>query len=157
MTTVTIAKLTPADHGDWRKLWLEWQHYLSGILSEETNARAWSLLTKDGSGLFGLIARQDGEALGIAHASITPFAWAGGPIIYLQDLFVTKQIRGQGVGHALLSAVYDLADDMGAAQVFWLADQNDTALQRFYDRHALRTPYNRFMRHRWPWFAAEHH
>ena len=77
--------------------------------------------------------------------------------MYLQDLFVTKQLRGQGVGLALLNAVYDLADDTGAAQVFWLADEKDTALQRFYDRHALRTPYNRFMRHRWPWFGADLH
>ncbi len=140
MAPVTIAKLTSADHGDWRNLWLEWQRYLSGVLSEEVNARTWRLLTKDGSGLFGLIALRNGEALGFAHASMTPFAWASGPIMYLQDLFVTKQLRGQGVGLALLNAVYDLADDTGAAQVFWLADEKDTALQRFYDRHALAHP-----------------
>lgn len=157
MVPVTVAKLAAADYADWLRLWLEWQHYLSGTIAPEVNSRTWRLLCEEGSGLMGLIARRFGEAVGFAHVSLTPFAWAGGPIMYLQDLFVTATLRGAGAGEVLLKEVYKLADDVGAAQVFWLASIEATVLQRFYDRHALRTPYVRFMRHRWPWFGADHH
>lgn len=72
----------------------------------------------------GLIARSDdGPAVGLAHASLTPFAWAGGPILYLQDLFVTASVRGKGVGAEMLKAVYNLADEVDVSQVFWVADE----------------------------------
>jgi hypothetical protein len=69
---------------------------------------------------------------------------------------VTATVRGGGVGEVLLKEVFKLADEVGAAQVFWLASLEDTGLQRFYDRHAIRTRYIRFMRHRWPWFEVDH-
>jgi GNAT superfamily N-acetyltransferase len=65
-------------------------------------------------------------------------------------------MRGKGVGANLLQAVYDLADEVGASQVIWVADEHDVPLQRFYDRHAVRTHYVRFMRRDWPWFATPH-
>jgi GNAT superfamily N-acetyltransferase len=158
MSPIAITRIIPNDHSDWLRLFQEWQQHLSGMVTAETNARTWRLLCEQRSGLLGLIARNDkGQGVGLAHTSLTPFAWSGGPILYLQDLFVTSSVRGQGVGEMLLKAVYDLADDVDAAQVFWLADEHDTALQRFYDRHAVRTHYVRFMRHDWPWFAAGSH
>jgi GNAT superfamily N-acetyltransferase len=158
MSPFTIAKLTPSDQSDWLRLFQEWQHHLSGNVSAETNARTWRLLCDRNSGLLGLIARDEhGTAVGIAHASITPLAWAGGPILYLQDLFVTASLRGKGVGAEMLQAIYNLADEVGAPHVFWVADENDVPLQRFYARHAVRTHYVRFMRHDWPWFAPGTH
>jgi GNAT superfamily N-acetyltransferase len=158
MLPITITRLAPADHEEWLRLWQEWQHYKSGKLSFQVNARTWQLICNERSGLFGFIARsEDAKAVAIAHASVTPFAWAAGPIVYLQDLFVTAPMRGHGVGAALLKAVYAYADELGAVQVFWLVEDGDTELQRFYERYAIRSPYIRFLRNRWPWFAADHH
>jgi GNAT superfamily N-acetyltransferase len=158
MPTFAIAKVAPTDHTDWLRLFQEWQHHLSGNITAESNARTWLMLCERDSGLLGLIARSDdGSAVGLAHASLTPFAWAAGPILFLQDLFVTASMRGNGVGQEILRAVYDLADEIGASQVFWLVDENDIPLQRFYDRHAVRTHYVRYMRHHWPWFASLAH
>ncbi len=79
------------------------------------------------------------------------FAWTGGLILFLQDLFVGEAARGQGAGEALLKAIYDLADRIGASQVFWMVDEDDERLQGFYARHSIRTPYQRYMRKAWPW------
>jgi GNAT superfamily N-acetyltransferase len=159
MASVAVARITPADRSEWLTLFQQWQDYLSGALTMETYERAWQLLCDEGSGLFGLIARrEDGQSVGLVHASLTPFACAGGPILYLQDLYVTAAARGQGVGSVLMSAVYALADEKGATQVFWLVNQEDSQLERFYIRHhAVRTRYIRFMRHDWPWFAPGTH
>ena len=88
---------------------------------------------------------------GFANVSTTPFAWTGGPILFLQDLFVSEEARGAGAGEALLKGVYRLADELGASQVFWMVDEDDARLQGFYARHGIRTPYLRYMRRPWPW------
>src|SRR5262245_28154106 len=159
MATVTVARIAPTDHGDWLDLFQQWHHHLSGSVPMVNLERTWQLLCDEKSGLLGLIARMEsGESVGLVHASLTPFAWAGGPILYLQDLFVTASARGQGVGGVLFNAVYSLADEEGASQVFWLADEEDSALHRFYRRqNAIRTRHVRFMRHGWPWYAPGTH
>jgi GNAT superfamily N-acetyltransferase len=121
-------------------------------------SRARQMLCDEKSGLLGLIAKtEDGESVGLVHASLTPFAWAGGPILYVQDLFVKASARGQGAGSILMNAVYRLADEKGASNVFWLTNAEDVVLRRFYDRHAVHTRYVRFMGHDWPWFAPDIH
>jgi GNAT superfamily N-acetyltransferase len=158
MSALAIARITPQDHSDWLRLFQEWHHHQSGTVTAEEKARAWQMLCDQNSGLFGLIGRiDDGTAVGLAHASLTPHAWAGGPILYLGDLFVTASMRSKGAGTEMLKAVYDLADEIGASQVFWVADERDVPLQRFYERHAVRTRYVRFMRRDWPWFAPGTH
>ena len=92
-----------------------------------------------------------GEAVGFATISFAPFAWTGSDIAFLQDLFVGEAARGQGAGEVLLKAVYAEADAQGATQVFWMVDETDEKLQRFYARNAIRTPYLRYMREPWPW------
>ncbi|QIG51278.1 GNAT family N-acetyltransferase [Nordella sp. HKS 07] len=99
-----------------------------------------------------LIARSvAGDALGFATISFAPFAWTGSDIAFLQDLFVSEAARGLGAGAALLNAVYAEADERRAAQVYWMVDETDETLQRFYERNGIRTPYLRYMRTPWPW------
>lgn len=139
-------------------LWQEWLHYISFSVSSKTMERAWRLLTQKDSGLLGLLARtESGQAVGLAHLSITPYVVVAAPVVYLQELIVTAAMRKLGVGAALMKSIYDLADEIGAAQVFWVADENDAALQRFYLRHSIRTPYVRFLRHPWAGSPAGSH
>ncbi len=149
---MTVSDLAEGDSDDWRRLWSAWQRHMAGAVPADVTDRTWKLLLDQSSGLHGLLARDaHGGALGFAHASLTPFAWTGAHVLYLQDLFVSRQARGQGAGAALLDAVYRLADRLGVTQVYWMVDEADEPLQRFYSRHAVRTPYTRYMRCAWPW------
>jgi GNAT superfamily N-acetyltransferase len=149
---LTVARATTADRADWERLWQAWQDYMKGAVPAGVTAASWELMMCEGSGLTALIARTaDGEAIGFANVSTTPFAWIGGPTLFLQDLFVLEEARGAGAGEALLQGVYRLADELGAGQVFWMVDEDDQRLQGFYGRHGIRTPYLRYMRRPWPW------
>lgn len=150
--TVEVRDVAASDREDWFRLWQEWQEHMHGAVPAAVSEQAWVQCLDPGSGLHALIARSaEGAALGFAHASVAPFAWTGTPILFLQDLFVTPQARGQGAGEALLTSIYALADRLGAAQVFWMVDEENARLQAFYEHHAIRTPYLRYMRHPWPW------
>jgi GNAT superfamily N-acetyltransferase len=149
---VKVARVAPADRADWERLWQAWQDHMEGDVPRNVTGKTWDMMMRPESGLYALLARApDGEALGFANVSATPFAWTGGPILFLQDLYVVEPARGSGTGEALLKGVYDLADELGANQVFWMVDEDDARLQGFYARHGIRTPYLRYMRNDWPW------
>jgi len=58
--------------------------------------------------------------------------WKGRRGLYLEDLYVTPEARGAGVGAALLRHLADLALDRGCARFEWsVLDWNEGAI-RFY-------------------------
>jgi GNAT superfamily N-acetyltransferase len=148
---LTIRRAAAGDEQAWSGLWTAWQSHMGGRVPEDVSASAWTQIITPGSGLFALLALSDEGALGFANVSATPFAWTAGPILFLQDLYVAPEARGRGLGRSLLQAVYDEADALGAAQVFWMVDELDSDLQAFYARQGIRTPYLRYMRRPWSW------
>ncbi|MFN0096429.1 MAG: N-acetyltransferase family protein [Dehalococcoidia bacterium] len=58
--------------------------------------------------------------------------WKGKPGIWLEDLFVRPELRGQGYGKALLAAVAKLAVERGCGRYEWsVLDWNEPSI-RFY-------------------------
>lgn len=147
-----VAPARPEDKDAWLRLWREWQRHMKGAVPADVTERTWARAQEPNGGLAILLAfAPRGEAIGFATVSLTPFAWTGSDIAFLQDLFVRDQARGKGAGEALLQAVYAEADRRGATQVFWMVDEADERLQRFYERNGIRTAYLRYMRGPWPW------
>jgi GNAT superfamily N-acetyltransferase len=147
-----VARAEAGDKARWIALWRLWQQHMSSAVPDEVTERTWqTALDPQGNLLILLAVASTGEAIGFATVSFAPFAWTGSDIVFLQDLFVLEGNRGEGVGEALLNAVYRHADARGATQVYWMVDEKDEKLQRFYARHGIRTPYLRYMRKPWPW------
>lgn len=149
--SLTVRRAGAADKAAWTGLWRAWQEHMSGTVPGAVTERSWEMIQSPETGLHALLAFNAETAIGMANVSLTPFAWTGTDILFLQDLFVKPDARGLGAGSALLEAVYALADELKATQVFWMVDETDARLQAFYARHARRTPYLRFMRTQWPW------
>jgi GNAT superfamily N-acetyltransferase len=149
---IRVAAAGPADKDSWIGLWRAWQGYMKGAVPLDVTEESWRRSQEPDSDLLILLGfTPEGEAIGFATVSFTPFAWTGSDIAFLQDLFVMEGARGDGAGDALLHAVYRISDERGATQVFWMVDEADERLQRFYARNGIRTPYVRYMREPWPW------
>jgi len=79
-----------------------------------------------------LIAERDGEPLGMALFFHNFSTWTGWRGLYLEDLYVTPQARGQGVGAALLRHLAGIAVDRGCTRFEWaVLDWNTKAIE-FY-------------------------
>lgn len=80
----------------------------------------------------GLVAAQDNELIGYALFFHNFSSWRGKRGLFLEDLFVRPERRGQGIGKALLAEVIRIARERGCARLEWIVlDWNQPAID-FY-------------------------
>ncbi|MBF4560642.1 GNAT family N-acetyltransferase [Microbacterium sp. VKM Ac-2870] len=133
---VTITALTAADRDDWTPLWQGYLTFYESAVSDEVTDDVYRRLV-DADVLHGALARDDeGRAVGIVHWLYHPATWAIGPSCYLEDLFVSPDVRGGGVGGALIAHVRAHAVEAGATKVYWLTQRDNTTARALYDRVA---------------------
>lgn len=147
MSTIEIRPLEPADKAAWRRLWTDYLTFYRTSVPDDVYETTWNRLFGEGEyEPNGLLALIDGHPVGLVHFIFHRTCWAVGNNCYLQDLYADPQVRGEGVGRALIEAVYARADEAGAANVYWLTqDFNETA-RRLYDRVAKLTPFIKYQR-----------
>jgi GNAT superfamily N-acetyltransferase len=80
-------------------------------------------LLRDGFGptprFWSLIAELDGVPAGFALCFNTYSTWEGHHGIFLEDLYVPPELRGRGVGKALLVRIAQIAVEQGCGRVNW--------------------------------------
>lgn len=79
-----------------------------------------------------VIAEIDGKAVGMALFFHNFSTWTGWRGLYLEDLYVTPDARGAGVGTALLKHLAGVAVDRGCTRFEWAVLDWNTAAIDFY-------------------------
>jgi GNAT superfamily N-acetyltransferase len=93
-------------------------------------------LERDGFGpnpfYFCLIAEYNGRPAGFALSFFNYSTWVGRPGIYIEDLFVEPDLRGLGIGKALLRRVAAIAVEKGCLRLQWAVLDWNTPSIEFY-------------------------
>ncbi len=148
LPALIVRPLTAADEPEWRRLWTGYLTFYESSVSEEVYRTSFArMLSGDDHEFHGLIAELDGKPVGLVHFLFHRHGWRVENVCYLQDLYADPEVRGQGVGRALIEAVYAAADAAGAPMVYWLTQTFNTTARQLYDRIGVLTPfvkYNRF-------------
>jgi len=85
-----------------------------------------------------LIADLDGHAVGFAIFYRTFSTWTGKRGLWLDDLYIAPEARGQGAGAALLKALAGIAVDRGYARFeWWVLDWNTPAIDFYRAKGAV--------------------
>jgi GNAT superfamily N-acetyltransferase len=88
-----------------------------------------------------LIAELNGTPQGMALYFLNFSTWEGKPGIYLEDLVVSQQARGFGLGTALLKELARIAIDRGFPRMEWAClDWNEPSLQFYKSLGATSRP-----------------
>ena len=140
--TLEVRPLTRGDDAEWRRLWRDYLAFYETELPDETYDIYFErLLGDDPRDYSGLIAVFEGRLVGLTHFLFHRHGWKIEDTCYLQDLYADPDVRGRGVGRALIEAVYDAADDHGCPSVYWLTQDFNTTARQLYDRIGQKTPF----------------
>lgn len=82
---------------------------------------------------FAHVAEVDGEIVGMALWYVTFSTWLGRGGIWLEDLFVSPEHRGSGLGKALLATLAALCAERGYGRLEWWVLRWNTPSIGFYD------------------------
>ncbi|HEY0493225.1 MAG TPA: GNAT family N-acetyltransferase, partial [Candidatus Dormibacteraeota bacterium] len=93
--------------------------------------------TDEGLGIV-LVAQEGNDLLGFATLYSTFDTLVAGPILVMNDLFVSAQARRAGIGAALLAAARQYGAEKGYLRIDWVTANDNLAAQRFYDRQGGR-------------------
>lgn len=145
--TFTIRPLALIDRDQWDTLWQGYLTFYEARVAAYVTDLTWHRLMDPEASILGFCAvAPDGKLLGFVHYLFHPVTWAVGPRCYLEDLFTSPEVRGQGVGRALIEAVYTAADQRGADQVYWLTQDSNATARKLYDKVAKATPFIKYRR-----------
>ena len=85
-----------------------------------------------------LLAEQDGTSVGYAFYFFTYSTFLARPTLYLEDIFVLPEWRGQGAGLALFKRCVQTAVERGCGRMEWqVLSWNEPSI-RFYERLGAR-------------------
>lgn len=78
--------------------------------------------------VFAHVAEHEGRIAGFALWFLNYSTWLCSHGIYLEDLYVTPELRGHGIGKALLAELADLCVRRGYGRLeWWVLDSNEPA------------------------------
>ena len=145
--SVLIRPLARDDEPDWRRLWTDYLAFYETSVSEGVYRTYFErLLGDDPQDYTCLIADIDGRPSGLAHFLFHRHGWRIENVCYLQDLYADPQVRGRGVGRALIEGVYGASDAAGCPQVYWLTQHFNETARHLYDRIGVATPFIKYQR-----------
>ncbi|OUR65565.1 GNAT family N-acetyltransferase [Methylophaga sp. 42_25_T18] len=84
-----------------------------------------------------LVARQDGEIIAMVNLLYSVSTALGARVGIVEDMVVSPNARGSGVGSKLLNYAIEFAKDKGCERLTLLTDNDNLAAQRFYQRHGF--------------------
>lgn len=134
--SLDIRPASAADHAVWEPLWQAYLRFYNTELPEEVRATTWQRLLDPVEPMNAAIAWADGKAVGLVHWIFHRSCWSIEQSCYLQDLFVSADVRGAGVGRALIEHVCAQAKAAGSTRVHWLTQESNATARTLYDKVA---------------------
>lgn len=147
MSGVTVRPLDDGDFDRWRELWEGYLVFYEAAIDHENTPVLFKRLLAQESDPHGLVACDaEGRVVGFTHYMFHATCWTVRDKCYLQDLFVDPAFRGGGAGRALIEAVYEKAEAVGASEVYWLTQDFNSVARVLYDKVAEKTPFIKYKR-----------
>jgi len=139
--TMQIRPLQATDRAAWQPLWDGYNAFYGRAggtaLPAEITDTTWARFLDAAEPIHALVAVDDaGRLLGLVHYLFHRSSNRVEPVCYLQDLFTASEARGQGVGRALIEAVYAAAQAAGTRRVYWHTQDTNATARALYDRLA---------------------
>jgi GNAT superfamily N-acetyltransferase len=140
---VEVRAVQRDDFPDWKQLWDGYNAFYGRAggtaLAPDITLMTWARFFDVYEPMHALVAAVSGRVVGLTHFLYHRSTIQIPPTCYLADLFTADAVRGQGVGRALMAAVYAHAKRAGSPRVYWQTHETNTVAMRLYDQVAERS------------------
>ena len=120
-------------------MWKGYHRFYEREITDAITQSTWARFFDAYEPVHALVAERAGDLHGLAHYLFHRNTAAIGPVCYMQDLFTAENARGQGIGRALIEAVYERARAAGSPRVYWMTHETNGTAQALYDKIADRS------------------
>lgn len=144
---LNIRPLVADDRVVWGQMWRDYLSFYDTTIAPEIYETTFARLINPTNLVQNArVAELDGAAVGTVHYIYHAHNWRTEDVCYLQDLYVKNTVRGQGIGRALIEAVYSAADANGTPNVYWMTQDFNENARLLYDRIGTLTPFIKYSR-----------
>lgn len=144
MSDPQIRAVTEQDQTAWRPLFQAYLTFYNTVLADAVIDSTWQRLLDPTEPTHAALAWKDGVAVGMVHFIYHRSNWSIANACYLQDLLVSADQRGTGIGRQLIEHVYVTAKADGCDKVHWLTHESNATAIALYQRIAERPGYIQF-------------
>ncbi|WP_192457007.1 GNAT family N-acetyltransferase [Musicola keenii] len=141
--TVVIRQARAEDEPAWRQLWAGYNGFYQSSVAPEVTAYTWLRILDPASALLCRLAERRGQVVGFSLSVLHEGTWVVTPVCYLEDLFVSPDCRGQGIGRRLIEDLVEQCKAQGWSRLYWHTRQNNPA-RRLYDEFQPADDYVRY-------------
>jgi GNAT superfamily N-acetyltransferase len=148
MKMTAAVRVRPVEQSDlaaWTPLWDGYNAFYGRegptALAPEITTVTWGRFFDANEPVFALVAESASRLVGLTHYLFHRSTTRIEPACYLQDLFTAPEVRGRGVGRALILGVYQAARAAGVREVYWQTHESNSAGRLLYDKVAKHAGY----------------
>lgn len=138
--SVQIRPLGDKDFFAWLGLFEGYSEFYESELTDQKALQVWSWIIDKNNTLDGAVAVNDaGDFVGFAHYRTVTRTLSATMGLYLDDLFVVADARGEGVGHSLIAFTKAYAAERGLSQIRLITAADNETAQALYNTVGTRT------------------
>jgi GNAT superfamily N-acetyltransferase len=145
MATINIEPPAPEDKAAWATLFQGYRRFYEMPDDPEIIERVWGWIHDPTQQTECLLARDaSGKPIGLAHFRNLARPLSGTEAGFLDDLFVSEDMRGSGAADALVNAITQIGRARGWSWLRRFTAEDNYRGRGFYDRVAHVTPWKTY-------------
>lgn len=145
MSKIVCRPPEPGDEARWIELFRGYMEFYHVTPDDAVARKVWGWLFDPEHEVDGLVAELDGRVVGIANYQPMARTLGANEVGYLSDLFTDPELRGHGVGRALIDACLEVGRQRGWPLLRWFTQEYNYPGRRLYDTYAPKSDFIVYM------------
>ncbi len=136
-----------SDEPRWRALWADFVTLDTETCPDTATAFIWRNTLDPAHPMKLLLAEHAGEVSGFLLYTTHDFSRSVRPVCYLLDFYTSPEVRGLGLGRALIQHLGEIGHAKGWLKIYWMTQVDNSAARRLYDKFGQTSPLVRYDMH----------
>ncbi|MDG9881637.1 GNAT family N-acetyltransferase [Pseudomonas sp. GD04058] len=131
--SIAIRPLEPGDLEQWSDYWRSYQTFYKVDLGAEITRLTWERFFDPSEPVHCAVAADGDRIHGFVTYVFHRSTWGKNDFCYLEDLYVSPEVRGQMIGKRLIEYVQGQAREKACDRLYWHTQESNRTAQRLYD------------------------